>query len=295
MFQDPRLFQIAFLSAFLGLGVWTRDWTLQPYVVLTAIAVCAIAQVLLVLLLPPPSQQPSVEKKQGSQWHYALTSLPSAAITSLSLCLLLRTNQPITMAVAAVAAISSKFLLRSPHRKHFFNPANFGIIVVLLLTQDAWVSPGQWGTDWWAVLLLAGTGGTICGRVGRWDTSATFLGGYTVLELLRHLWLGWAGWDLLLHHLSSGSLLLFALFMLTDPRSIPNARLARVLWALAIAVLTFGLRYVFFIPAAMFWALFLLAPTTVLFDRIWPAQPFQWIQPSTQSSAEVTLATLRQS
>ena len=215
VFHDPRLYQIIFLSVFLGMGVWTRDWTLQPSVVLTAVMLCLVTQAFMVLALPSVVQSSS-QVQAKTQWNYAVRSLPSSAITSLSLCLLLRTNQPISMAVAAIAAISSKFWLRSPQNKHFFNPANFGIIVALLLTQDAWVSPGQWGTDWWAVLLFAGAGGMICGRVGRWDTSATFFGGYALLELFRHLWLGWE-WDVVVHHLSSGSLLLFSLFMWTDP------------------------------------------------------------------------------
>ena len=273
MFQDARLYQIAFLSGFLGLGVWSRDWTVQPHIALTAIVACACTQVILVLLLPPPAHS------QHPQWRYALTSLPSAAITSLSLCLLLRTNHPYTMALAGSLAIASKFWLRSPQHKHFFNPANFGIVMVLILTGDAWVSPGQWGTDWWAVLLFAGTGGLITGRVGRWETSAAFLGTYGLLEIGRNAWLGWS-WDVAFHHLTSGSLLLFALFMLTDPRSIPNARLARVMWAVSIALLTFGLQYIFFVPAAMFWALFALAPTTLWFDRVWPDSCFQW-QPAT--------------
>lgn len=44
-------------------------------------------------------------------------------------------------------AIASKFVF-SFGEKHFFNPANFGIIFALLLTNNAWVSPGQWGEDW---------------------------------------------------------------------------------------------------------------------------------------------------
>ena len=276
MLRDARFYQIGFLSIFLGFGVWGRDWSLQPQGAMMAIAACLLVQVLLVLLLPPPPQS------QIPRWRYAFKSLPSAAITSLSLCLLLRANHPLTMALAGGAAIASKFWLKSPQSKHFFNPANFGIMTALMFTRDAWVSPGQWGTEWWAVLLFACLGGTIAGRVGRWDTSAPFLGTFALLEIGRNAWLGW-GWDVALHHLTSGSLLLFAFFMLTDPRSIPNARPARMIWAVSIALLTFGLRYALFVPAAMFWALFILSPTTLWLDRIWPEQRFQW-----GNSAEVS-------
>ncbi|MDY6941360.1 MAG: RnfABCDGE type electron transport complex subunit D, partial [Cyanobacteriota bacterium] len=204
----------------------------------------------------------------------SLGSLRSALITSLGLCLLLRANEPTTMAIAGCLAIASKFLFRI-RGKHFFNPANFGIIAALLLTSDAWVSPGQWGTDWWYLLLFAGTGGMVLQKVGRWDTSAAFFIAYAGLEAIRNIRLG-QGWDIWAHHLTSGSLLLFALFMLTDPRSIPNARIARLLWAVAIAGLAFIFGHQLYLSTAIFWALFLLSPMTIVLDSVWSAPRFSW-------------------
>ncbi len=114
-------------------------------------------------------------------------------------------------------------------------------------------------------------------RIGRWDTTAAFLGAYSLLEAIRNLWLGWT-WDVYCHRLMSGSLLLFALFMVTNPRSIPNARIGRIVWALCIAALTFILRNYFFIPTAVFWALFALAPLTILVDTLWLASRFSWLR-----------------
>jgi Na+-transporting NADH:ubiquinone oxidoreductase subunit NqrB len=178
------------------------------------------------------------------------------------------------MALAGFAAIASKFVFQFGE-KHFFNPANFGIIAVLTLTNDAWVSPGQWGEEWWYALLFAGTGGMILQRVGRWDTTAAFLGAYSLLAALRNIWLGWT-WDVYFHHLMSGSLVLFSLFMVTDPRSIPNARISRIIWAVSIALLTFILRNYFFLSTAVFWALFALAPLTILLDKSWFSPRFSW-------------------
>ncbi|NEP27325.1 RnfABCDGE type electron transport complex subunit D [Moorena sp. SIO3I6] len=201
-------------------------------------------------------------------------SLKSAMITALSLSLLLRADNYSTMVLAGSLGILSKFIFRV-EGKHFFNPANFGIIAVLILTNDAWVSPGQWGDDGWYGLLFAGTGSMVLKRVGRWDTTAAFLGAYAVLEGIRNFWLGWS-WDVFCHRLMSGSLLLFALFMLTDPRSIPNARISRLLWAVCIALLTFILRNQLFMPTAIFWALFALSPLSVLLDFIWSSTRFSW-------------------
>lgn len=281
--QDRRDYQIIFLSCFLFLGLLTRDWSIQPIFIGIIIANCLLTQWVLSIITEieknrDDSNNLAIKKTQliFSQISNpkVLNSLRSGLITALGLCLLLRGNNYQTMMLASFLAIASKFLFRY-HNKHFFNPANFGIICALLLTNDAWVSPGQWGTDWWYLLLFAGMGGVILQKVGRWDTSITFLLVYAGLEALRNVWLGWS-WDVWLHQLSSGSLLLFALFMLTDPRSIPNATIGRIVWAIAIAVTTIILQDFFYINTAIFWALFIISPLTIFFDLIWSAPRFMW-------------------
>jgi len=252
------------------LGIGTRDWTLRPELIVIAIATCITTQLIFSLAISRWSLVISPEPT-----HIKPTfNLRSSLITSLGLSLLLRADHWTTMVLAAAMAISSKFIFKIGD-KHFFNPANFGIITVLSLTSDAWVSPGQWGEEWWYGLLFAGTGGLVLQRVGRWDTTAAFLGAYSLLEAVRNIWLGWT-WDVYLHRLMSGSLLLFALFMVTDPRSIPNSRIGRIIWAVCIAIITFILRNYFFLSTAVFWALFALAPLTILLDTIWFAPRFSW-------------------
>jgi len=280
LFKDARITQIIFLGLFLLLGVSTRDWTIQTNLLLVVIGSCLITQWILSSVVE--------YGKQTDEYSFAdfnskfnilispkvLTSLRSALITSLGLCLLLRSNSPQTMAIAGCLAISSKFLFRH-HHKHFFNPANFGIIAALTLTNDAWVSPGQWGTDWWYILLFLGLGGVVLKQVGRWDTSIAFLLFYGGLEAVRNLWLGWS-WDVWQHQFMSGSLLLFALFMLTDPRSIPNSKKARWIWSGAIALSTFILQHYFYLSTAIFWSLFIVSPLTILLDMVWNAPRFNW-------------------
>ena len=281
LLEDPRNYQIIFLTCFLVLGLGTRDWTIRPLFISTIFITCLITQWLLRAIVEIPKKQE--QYNLGSNYwgitnvffqFPVINSLKSSLITSLGLCLLLRSNSFSTMILAAFCAISSKFLFRY-HQKHFFNPANFGIISALVLTNNAWVSPGQWGTDWWYLLLFAGMGGVVLKKVGRWDTSVTFLITYGSLEAIRNAWLGWS-WDVLFHQLSSGSLLLFALFMLTDPRSIPNATKGRLIWSVAIAVLTVILQDYFYLTTAIFWALFIISPITVFFDSIWQAPRFSW-------------------
>ncbi|MEM7756859.1 MAG: RnfABCDGE type electron transport complex subunit D [Cyanobacteria bacterium P01_A01_bin.40] len=280
--QDARLTQIIFLGLFLLLGVNTRDWTVQPCLMLIVTGTCLVTQWLLSAVREYTKRD---REFTGANLYgeldllissKVLTSLRSALITALGLCLLLRSNSYQTMMIAGFLAISSKFLLRY-RQKHFFNPANFGIIAALTLTNDAWVSPGQWGTDWWYLLLFLGLGGVVLKQVGRWDTSIAFLLSYGTLEAVRNAWLGWS-WDVWQHQFMSGSLLLFALFMLTDPRSIPNSKTGRLLWSLAIALSTFILQHYFYLSTAIFWSLFIISPLTLIFDTIWSAPRFNWLR-----------------
>lgn len=268
LFRDARDFQILFLSLFLVLGIGTKDWTLRPEMIVVAIATTILVQVLASLLT-----YLYLQRAQPTNQIFN-PSIRSALITALGLSLLLRTDHWTTMFLAAALAILSKFICKW-NGKHFFNPANFGIIAALMLTSDAWVSPGQWGEVGWYGLLFMGAGGLVLHRVGRWDTSVMFLFTYATCLSLRDVWLGWS-WDVWYHSLSSGSLILFALFMLTDPRSIPDARIARLLWSGGIAGVTFGLQTQFFLSTGIFWALFGLAPLTVLLDQIWSAPRFTW-------------------
>lgn len=290
MLRDARDYQILFLSLFLVLGLATRDWTLKPEVVGVAIATSLTTQALFSWLHHRfHTTQDTGELQLPAAIQPAPVSLPSRLtnllangtlnwrsplISALGLSLLLRVEHLPTMALAAFVAITSKFLLKV-EGKHFFNPANIGIIAALTLTHDAWVSPGQWGEELWYALIFLGAGGMVLKRVGRWDTTAAFLGSYALLEALRNLYLGWT-WDVWVHRLSSGSLLLFALFMVTDPRSIPNARPARLIWALAIATLTFVLRNYFYLTTAVFWALFFMSPLTIALDALWRSKRFTW-------------------
>ncbi|MBD2076934.1 RnfABCDGE type electron transport complex subunit D [Phormidium sp. FACHB-592] len=314
LWHDARTYQILFLALFLMIGLGTRDWTLQPGMIAVAIATCVLTQWVMVAVSGQGvkgrrqkaegkrqaaeqggegwgwgkfkafsfyplafSLQPSAHRKAEASYSLQpsfLSSLPSALVTSLGLSILVRADHYSTMVLACVAAIGSKFLIRV-QGKHIFNPGNFGIVAALMLTSDAWVSPGQWGEEGWYALLFLSCGGLVLRRVGRWDTTVAFLGSYAVLEAIRNVLLGWT-WDVWAHRLMSGSLLMFSLFMITDPRTIPNARIGRLLWAVAIALLTFFLRNYLFLSTAVFWALFALAPLSILIDAVFPGDRFVW-------------------
>jgi Na+-transporting NADH:ubiquinone oxidoreductase subunit NqrB len=92
-----------------------------------------------------------------------ITGLPSydprsALISGLSLCLLLRTNNPRLLITAAVVTIASKFSF-CWRGKHIFDPTNVGIVIMLASTGSVWVSPAQWGSKLHFAFLMACFGG----------------------------------------------------------------------------------------------------------------------------------------
>ena len=117
--------------------------------------------------------------------------------------------------LAAFITVASKSLFRVDH-KHFFNPSAIGIVTTVVVTGDAWLSPGQWGSNaviFFAVITL---GTIIVTRVQKLDVSLGFL--FTFVGLLywrQVLVLGWP-LDHFIHSVSTGSLLLFTFFMISD-------------------------------------------------------------------------------
>ena len=172
--SDGRHFQIISQVTFLCYGIlmlgWDADW--KKY--LAAFSGCMIAQLLAI-------------RFAGAPGH----SMKSALITSLGISLLFKANSPWLFLFAALFAIGQKFLVRV-HGKHIWNPANFGIVVMILLSGEAWISPGQWGSS--AVLVfIIGTGGlAVLSHVKRLETGIAFMITIAVLEYFRTIvYLGW--------------------------------------------------------------------------------------------------------
>ncbi len=177
-------------------------------------------------------------------------------------------------ALATVLTVLSKFALRI-RGKHVFNPTNFGIVVTVAATGAAWVSPGQWGAPAFLAFLLACAGGLVVRRALRSDVTATFLAAHAGIVFGRALWLG----DPLaipVHQLESGGLLLFAFFMISDPRTTPDSRAGRVLFGALVALLAGYFQFVLYRPVSLLPALFLLSPLVPVLDRVLPGPRFAW-------------------
>jgi Na+-transporting NADH:ubiquinone oxidoreductase subunit NqrB len=203
--------------------------------------------------------------------------LRSPLITGLSLSLLLRAEAPWLHAAAGVIAISSKFLLRIDG-KHVFNPAGFAIVVLLLLSSQVWISPGQWGASIWFASLSGFLAIRVLHAARRTDIAIYFLVSHAALLCARAIWLG-DPWAIPLHQLQNGSVLIFTFFMISDPRTSPDSSLGRLLFAFAVAALAHYLAFFMQMRAALYFALIALSPFTLLIDRVFPAPRFAWTAP----------------
>lgn len=244
--RDPRWLQIAFLCSFLLLGLATRDFPIWHAPLL--FASCLGTQLLCERLLKLPH-----------------AGLLSPIITSFGLTLLLRAGALWIPPLAGALAIASKYAVRIRGR-HFFNPANFGLCCLMLLTPEAWCSPTQWGESGILLLWILALGLAVAHRAFRADVSVAFLGSWLLLRAARVLYLGQHP-AVLLHQLASGSLLLFTFFMISDPKTTPRSRAARIAFACIVACVAFALS-LRWVQNPILWALFLCAPLTPLFDAL---------------------------
>ena len=265
--RDARHYQIAALSALVIYNLGWIDIGARPGNTALALAASLLTQIICSRLAGIP------------------LDLRSPLITALSLSLLLRTEDPLIHALAGIIAIASKFVLRMDG-KHIWNPAGFAIVVLILaLPGHVWISPGAWGSTIWFATLLAFFAILVLGAAKRSDIAIFFIGAHAALLFARAIWLG----DPLaipVHQLQSGSLLIFTFFMISDPRTSPDSRLGRFVFAASVALMAHYMAFFMQMRPALYIALIALAPFVMLIDRILPAQRFAWSKPALQGAAQ---------
>jgi Na+-translocating ferredoxin:NAD+ oxidoreductase RnfD subunit len=146
-----------------------------------------------------------------------------------------------------------------------------------VLTDRAWVSPAQWGSGAFLAFFLGALGLAVVRKVGRLDISLAFLGAHAALNLARVLALGHEP-AVFLHRMSSGALIVFAFFMISDPRSTPDRRTGRILFASLVALAAYVLQFRFFVPSAPLWALLAVSPLTPWIDACLRGTRFEWVE-----------------
>ena len=262
LLDDPRHYQILTLSGLLAFGWAARAFDINPVhffaIILTACAVQGLGSFLI-------ASRPDFK---------------SPLITALSLTLLLRADTAWPLMAAAAIAIGSKFMLRL-NGKHIFNPANIGIVAMILLTDAAWTTPGQWGTAIWFAALLAGAGLFVTYRAARFDVPLIFLGAYAALLFGRAFWLG-DPLTIPLLRLENGALVLFAFFMISDPKTTPDGAIARAIFAGSAALLAYVLTFHFYLADGLFYSLAALSVIRPALEWLNPAPLYQWGDPVTR-------------
>jgi enediyne biosynthesis protein E5 len=269
-FRDPRLYQILVLTALLVYGVVQLDFDITLPRAALLLGTALLTQAICTRLWRLPAFDPK-----------------SAIISGLSLCLLLRTGSPLLAFAAAVVTVASKFVLRI-NGKHVFNPTNFGIVALMLATGQVWVSPGQWGNAAFFAFLLACLGGLVVNRAARSDVTYAFLAFYLAVLFGRALWLGQPT-AVPLHQLGSGAFLIFTFFMISDPKTTPDSRAGRLLFALLVALGAGFVHFVLYRPNGLILSLAFFSLVVPLLDRLLPGKRYAW-QGSHQRMARQDLA-----
>lgn len=271
IFKDARYFQIIFQTIFLSYGILYLHWNAEWWLYGTYFGISILTQFCCAILF-----NKNEAKRFSAVWLTKLRiGIPSALISSFGLSLLLKTNHFYVAAVAAFISIISKYIIRI-NGKHIFNPSALGIVSVIYLTDNAWISPGQWGSNMVILFGVLCLGFIVTTRVQKLDISLAFLATFGLLLFARQIiYLGWP-MDFFVQSISTGSLLLFTFFMITDPKTTPDHSLARVIWAIAVAAVAFYLATFKFMNGAPIWVLIFAQPLVPLLDKLFKAKPFQW-------------------
>jgi|CXWL01.1.fsa_nt_gi Na+-translocating ferredoxin:NAD+ oxidoreductase RnfD subunit len=236
--RDPRIMNSAAVTLWVILGQTVYFFNRSPVDLIAAIGTaCALDFILGIIL-------------------FRLISLPlSAYLTGISIVILVESNDWRVYVVASIWGILSKYLIRDAKR-HFFNPSNFAIVMILLLGQGvASISPGsQWGADYRIAVIILCLGLLMMWRVHRLDLAFAWLSGYVFMGLVR-MALGQGGLVFVLGPMTGAEFALFTFVMMPDPKTSPPTSRGRIGWGISIAVMDGVLRY-FEIRYSMFFALF---------------------------------------
>jgi len=163
----------------------------------------------------------------------------------------------IFVGVVAVS-MASKYLIRWRGR-HIFNPSNLGLVIAFVALgpkftepQDLWwIPPGPWLVVTYAVLVVGGL--LIAWELRLLGLELAFMVGFAAFTAVAlalvpdHCMIaswhvapmcGRELWQILV---TSPELLVFGLFMVPDPRTVPDGAVARVAFGLLVAILAVAL------------------------------------------------------
>lgn len=168
-----------------------------------------------------------------------LGSLQSAYISGTSTVILVKADQLWPYLLCALIAVASKYALTYRGR-HLWNPTNFAIAALLLVTGIPILSV-QMGNSPWVVGLVWAVGLLIVTRAGVLHVTMAYLVAFAALAAVRT---GLTGVPLAteLAPLTGAMYQFFAFFMITDPATTVSSKRGRIGVVVAIAAVECVIR-----------------------------------------------------
>jgi len=214
--------------------------------------------ILLVLMATVAIEHLLIYAKERSVTYFSFSSLS----TAIGVMLMLATPHLWIVVLVIALGLIQKYYLKM-REKHFFNPSNFSIMVVLLFFYDsAHLILGQLGDSMWMKGIVSLLAVAILVRVERWLIPLVFVISYLLSQyfiVLQH--------DPMIlledvyHRFYAVSFIVFILFMLTDPRTTPKTFKMQIFFAVGVALFSTLLDYQYgFRVQHIFLSLFLVTP-----------------------------------
>jgi hypothetical protein len=246
--RDPRMHVAAVLVTLQVLGQTVLGFRLSVAQILICLATGALIEFVVAFF-----------KDSAIMWP------ASGLLTGNSTAFILRTpgtlhgqwwsTHGIWIFVGVVAvSMASKYLIRWRGR-HIFNPSNLGLVIAFValgpkLTEPQdlwWIPPGPWLIVTYAVLIVGGL--LIAWELRLLGLELAFMAGFAAFTALAlalvpdHCMVAsWhvapmCGSELWYILVTSPELLVFGLFMIPDPRTVPDSPVARVAFGILVAIL----------------------------------------------------------
>jgi enediyne biosynthesis protein E5 len=195
--------------------------------------------------------------------------LLSAHISGLAVGMLLFAAEQLWMvAFGASLAVASKWLFRvtvptknGPASRHFLNPSNFGISVVLLLFPSVGIAPPYMfaentsgALDWLLPLLVISTGSLLNTKLtGRMPLIGAWLVSFAAQAIVRGV-INETPIAAGLLPMTGFAFILFTFYMITDPATSPGRPRDQVIFAASVAAV-YGLLMELHVVFGLFFAL----------------------------------------
>ncbi|MFV2174360.1 enediyne biosynthesis protein [Actinomadura sp. LOL_016] len=184
----------------------------------------------------------------GRGWRGVMEFLYPAHITALAMNMLIYVNDRVwVMVFGVMVAVGAKWVLRAPVRgrmRHYMNPSNFGITVILLLFPWASIAPPYHFTerfdapvDWLVPVIILSAGTMLNAKLtGRMWLIMGWLSIYVVQAVVRG-WLLDTSIPSALIMMTGVAFVLYTNYMVTDPGTSPSAPASQFAFGGGIAII----------------------------------------------------------